>query len=148
LAKARERAQQEQLDNIDFVLGDTAEAVRLKLRARLVVASMVLHHVSSPAELFQDLAELLEDGGVVLIVELCEHNQDWVRETCGDLWLGFEPEELSNWAGQAGFDNGQSLYLGLRNGFQIQIRLFHKLSAPEGGQKKREKRAGRELPGY
>lgn len=126
LNKAKARAVREEAGNVEFVLGDTAEAVRLGLKARLIVVSMVLHHVSSPAEIFMDCASLLEDGGVMLIVDLCSHNQGWVREACGDLWLGFEPEELSNWALGAGFDSGQSLYLGLRNGFQIQIRLFHK----------------------
>lgn len=126
LEQSRMRAQREKLDNIEFVLGDTQEAVERGMQVPVLVISMVLHHVSSPAEFFQDFARLLDDGGVALVVELREHTQDWVRETCGDLWLGFEPEELCNWARQAGFESGQCLYLGLRNGFQIQIRVFHK----------------------
>lgn len=139
LEQARARAGREKLDNIEFVLGDTREAVRRGIRVPVLLTSMVLHHVSSPAELFHDFARLLDDEGVALVVELCEHSQDWVRETCGDLWLGFEPEELCNWAGQAGFDSGQSLYLGLRNGFQIQIRLFHK-SPPARRQEEKNRR--------
>ena len=126
LLKARARIEQQNLDNVDFVSGDTKIAVAQGLAAELIVISMVLHHVSSPAEIFMDSARLLGNHGILLIVDLCRHNQDWVRDACGDLWLGFEPEELTNWAQQAGFRSGQSLYLGLRNGFQIQMRLFHK----------------------
>ena len=48
------------------------------------------------------------------------------RETCGDLWLGFAPEELSRWGSAAGLDEGESVYLALRNGFRIQVRVFHR----------------------
>ncbi|MDT8397622.1 MAG: metalloregulator ArsR/SmtB family transcription factor [Pseudomonadales bacterium] len=126
LNRARATVQGKNIRNVRFVLGDTRTAIEKKLRVRLMVFSMVLHHISSPAEILMDSATLLEDEGAVLIVDLCRHNQDWVKASCGDLWLGFEPEELTNWALQAGFDSGQSLYLGLRNGFQIQMRLFNK----------------------
>ena len=126
LEKARTAAAEKGLDNIEFIHGDTTTAVRKKLKANLVVISMVLHHVEKPEKVFSDLDRLLEEDGVVLVVELCRHNQEWLRDTRGDLWLGFEPEELTQWAQEAGFISGQSLYLGLRNGFQVQMRLFHK----------------------
>lgn len=126
LNKARITVQTNNIKNVEFVLGDTGVAVEKKITADLIICSMVLHHISSPAEIFNDSARLLENKGVILIVDLCRHSQDWVREMCGDLWLGFGPEELTNWAEQAGFESGQSLYLSLRNGFQIQMRLFIK----------------------
>ena len=61
-----------------------------------------------------------------LLVELSPHDQDWVRDTCGDLWLGFEENDLNHWAQKAGLQIGQSSFLSLRNGFQIQIRVFQK----------------------
>lgn len=112
------------VDNVRFVEGDTAVAVALGLRADLVIYSMVLHHIASPAAAFAQCAALLPPGGVLLVVELCRHHQDWVRDSCGDLWLGFEADELCNWARQAGFRSGQHLLQGLRNGFQIQMKVF------------------------
>ena len=32
-------------------------------------------------------------GGVLLVTELCRHHQDWVKDACGDVWLGFEPAD-------------------------------------------------------
>jgi ArsR family transcriptional regulator len=87
---------------------------------------MVLHHISSPAKAFKECAELLNERGYLLVVELRSHDQDWVRDTCGDLWLGFEERDLNHWAEKSSLDKGQSSFLSLRNGFQIQIRVFHK----------------------
>lgn len=124
LKLARATARQEKLGNVRFVAGDTAVAVQQGLRADLVIFSMVLHHVAAPAEAFAQAARLLRPGGVLLVIDLCRHHQDWVRDSCGDLWLGFEEEDLCNWAGLAGFRSGQHLLQGLRNGFQIQMRVF------------------------
>lgn len=110
--------------NITFVK-DSIEAyipgTRLFNAAAL---NMVLHHMASPIQIFQKLSHILRPGGYVLIADLCLHNQEWTRISCGDVWLGFEPGDLTLWAEEAGFTEDQSLYLGLKNGFQIQLRLF------------------------
>ena len=110
--------------DVEFILGDTAIARKQDVSSDLIIFDMVLHHISSPAKTFKDSAALLNPGGYLLIVELCSHDQDWVRESCGDLWLGFEEGDLDHWAEKAGLKKQQSSYLGLRNGFQIQMRTF------------------------
>ena len=85
------------------------------------------HHISSPAKTFKDSSALLKENGYLLITDLSTHDQDWVRKSCGDLWLGFDEADLNHWAQKAGLVPGQSSYLSLRNGFQIQIRVFRKL---------------------
>jgi ArsR family transcriptional regulator len=87
---------------------------------------MVLHHTASPAVVLADLAAALKPGGLLLLTDLCAHDQAWTREACGDLWLGFEPEALTRWAADAGLAQGESVYLALRNGFRIQVRVFHR----------------------
>lgn len=91
-----------------------------------VVLNMVLHHMPSPARAFQKLARIVVRGGYVLVADLSAHNQEWTKSSCGDVWLGFDPEELKHWAESSGFVEEQSSYLGLKNGFQIQLRLFCK----------------------
>lgn len=128
LGLAKQQATEKQLSTIEFLHGDTEKAIEKKLLADCIVLNMVLHHVPSPADMFEDLFQLCREGGILLITELCRHQQDWVKEACGDLWQGFEPEELLQWADDAGFSAEQPVYHALRNGFQIQIHSFRKLS--------------------
>jgi len=93
-------------------------------RYRLVVAAMVVHHLASPARFFLHARRLVSPGGLLVVVELCRHDHEWVRSACGDLWLGFEPRELIEWGTRAGFSRGESQFLAQRNGFQIQIHAF------------------------
>ena len=126
LEKAEMVIQQENLTNVTLLQADTEDAVRQQIRVERVVCNMVLHHVPSPADVFYDCAQLLQDGGSLIVTDLCRHDQDWTKKMCGDLWQGFDPEELTSWAEDAGLESKESLYLGLRNGFQIQIRRFDK----------------------
>lgn len=89
-----------------------------------VVLNMVLHHLPAPAESFRKTARLLNSGGVMLVTELSRHDQAWARESCGDLWLGFDGEDLDAWADQAGLQPGADQFIGQRNGFQVQVRSF------------------------
>ncbi len=91
-----------------------------------VVLNMVMHHMASPAKAFQKLKQIVGQQGYLLVADLCSHNQEWTKESCGDLWLGFDPQDLTDWGKSAGFAEEHSLYLGLKNGFQIQLKLFSK----------------------
>ncbi|WP_152455752.1 metalloregulator ArsR/SmtB family transcription factor [Microbulbifer sp. THAF38] len=126
LERAQAFADEQDLANIEFVCGDTRAAAARPVSADSIVVNMVLHHTPDPAQIFQDLQGALKSGGQLLVAELQEHGQDWAREACGDLWLGFAPEQLSQWAQAAGLSDGRSVYSALRNGFQIQIREFVK----------------------
>lgn len=124
LERARSSAAAAQLDNIEFIHGDTSHPGLAGLQADCVVINMVLHHTPSPRQILRDVAGCLAPHGVVLVTDLCRHDQAWARENCGDLWLGFAPEELADWAHAAGLADVASVYLAQRNGFQIQVRLF------------------------
>ncbi|MEX0739182.1 MAG: metalloregulator ArsR/SmtB family transcription factor [Pseudohongiella sp.] len=109
---------------VAFIHGDTRAALSQGLGFDLMIYNMVLHHIPSPRETFQDCAQLLHNNGTLLLIDLSHHDQDWVRESCGDLWLGFTEQDLDAWADEAGLESGQRVYLGLRNGFQVQMRVF------------------------
>lgn len=126
LRKARLTCHEAGLANVELIEGTTSDLLPATERFDLVVANMVLHHVPSPADIFMDASELMAPRAFLIISDLRRHDQDWVRENCGDLWLGFEPEELNAWAGAAGLDVGETLFIGLRNGFQVQVREFRK----------------------
>lgn len=125
LAQAKTALNQQ--DNIRFLLGDSASAIKQGIKVQNIVMNMVLHHVPSPAEIFGDAAQLLEDGGYFIVADLCDHDQDWVRRSCGDLWLGFHADELNEWAaGSKLRESHAGQYFSLRNGFRVQIRIFQK----------------------
>jgi ArsR family transcriptional regulator len=121
---ARQVCQRQALGNVHLQLADALGD--LDLAADCVVLNMVLHHFSDPAQAVKQLATRVKPGGSLLVTELCSHNQSWAKEACGDLWLGFEQEDLARWATAAGLVPGESLYVGLRNGFQIQVRHFQR----------------------
>lgn len=131
LKKSRLQSLKQGLNNISFHLGDSfyyrqmLEASTLP-QVDAVVMNMVLHHIPTPAKVFQDIAAFLHQQGVLVVCELSHHNQAWTRENCGDIWLGFETEELDKWAENAGLKADKTTFIGLRNGFQIQLRKFIK----------------------
>lgn len=124
LELARQLCERETLANVSLQLADALDGV--PLTADCVVLNMVLHHFAAPAEAIKQMARLLQPGGSLLVTDLCSHNQSWAKEACGDLWLGFEQDDLARWASAAGLTPGESLYVGLRNGFQIQVRHFQR----------------------
>jgi len=111
--------------NVRLQLKDFAELPARRV-FDAIAAAMVLHHQPSPLAFFQQGFRVLKPGGVLIIVDLCQHDQEWVKDVCGDFWLGFEPDELMHWGERAGFSRPASQYLTQNNGFQLQLHAFSK----------------------
>jgi ArsR family transcriptional regulator len=129
LEQSRKRSAAAGLGNLEFIHGDTSHPSLHQSAADCVVANMVLHHTPSPADIFRDLSAMLRNGGVFILADLCLHDQGWARESCGDLWLGFEPEDLAAWAAEAGMHERSATYLTQRNGFRVQVKVFQKTNS-------------------
>ncbi len=126
LAQAADHVSTHKLGNVELLCGEISD-LPADLKPDCAVLNMVLHHTPSPAEVIAAVGQLLPANAIVLICELSHHQQSWVREACGDIWLGFEPDELTHWLAQANLVCEHSQYLALRNGFQIQIHAARKL---------------------
>jgi DNA-binding transcriptional ArsR family regulator/predicted O-methyltransferase YrrM len=126
LEKSQRYCVEKGIANVDFVSEDTHYLQQNPIVADCVVMNMVLHHTPSPADIFLHIANSLRQGGILIVTDLCRHDQDWAKTACGDIWLGFDSEELKRWALLAGLEQGHSNYLALRNGFQIQLQQFIK----------------------
>lgn len=124
LAQAQKRNQSLALTNVAYVHGELGDVADQSVDA--IVANMVLHHMPSPADVFRHAGQMLTLRGVLLVTDLCEHDQDWAREACGDMWLGFDQQQLIDWANQSGLQLQQSSFMALRNGFQVQCLMFEK----------------------
>ena len=70
--------------------------------ADVVVAARVLHHAPLPRETLKSLAALLRPGGHLLLLDYSRHADEALRDAQADVWMGFEPRELEDFARGAG----------------------------------------------
>ena len=113
---------------IEWIEQDFHELANVKRTKKFdfIFMNMVLHHMPDPGLAFKSASSLLSERGSLVISDLKSHEQTWVKSSCGDLWQGFEPEELDSWASKYNFTNAESQYIGLKNGFEVQIKSYVK----------------------
>jgi ubiquinone/menaquinone biosynthesis C-methylase UbiE len=102
LRHARAVAKERKLDNVEFRLGD---ALRLPLQSHTVDAAfcvMVLHFLPDPERAIAGLCRITQPGGSVILVDLVEHTQQWMRERMAHQWLGFGRPAIERWFRDAG----------------------------------------------
>lgn len=126
LALAKSAPSNAGLDNVDWLNGDTRTLRNNVVGVDCQVINMVLHHVASPQQIFDDTFVAASEGGLLIITDLCEHDQTWAQKECGDLWLGLNSDDILQWADNAGWERRDSSYFAQRNGFTIQLHCFYK----------------------
>ena len=65
-------------------------------------AHMVLHYLPSPADAVREMARAVKPGGTIVVVDFVRHEQEWMRQELGVVWLGFTPDEIDAWFTGAG----------------------------------------------
>src|SRR5262249_33950769 len=103
LRRAKELATRRKIRNITWKRGSLE---RLPLRTAsvdLVLLSQALHHAEHPERTMAEAFRILRPGGRVLVLDLREHDQAWVRAKLGDRWLGFDDKRLRALLTDAGF---------------------------------------------
>jgi ubiquinone/menaquinone biosynthesis C-methylase UbiE len=97
LRRARAAAAERGLPNVEFRTGDAA---KLPLEARAVDAAfsvMVLHFLPQPEQAVAELCRIVRPGGSVILVDLVQHQQVWLREEMAHQWLGFDRTSIERW---------------------------------------------------
>jgi SAM-dependent methyltransferase len=71
----------------------------------VAILSLVLHYTADPGRVLTEARRVLRPGGRLLVLDMERHSRAAFREEMGHLWLGFTPEELSEWLLEAGFQD-------------------------------------------
>jgi len=71
----------------------------------VALLSQALHHAASPARAVTEASRITVSGGRVLILDLREHREEWVRAKLGDRTLGFNDGELRRMLVDAGLQD-------------------------------------------
>src|SRR5437763_3303805 len=105
LERAKALAARRHITNVEWKKGDLA---RLPLRDESIdvaLLSQSLHHASDPERAIAETARVLRPGGRLLILDLREPDQAWVRNRFGDRHLGFSSSELETLLRGAGMSD-------------------------------------------
>jgi ubiquinone/menaquinone biosynthesis C-methylase UbiE/DNA-binding transcriptional ArsR family regulator len=102
LRRARALAKAKNLDNVEFRLGDVLNLPVDSRRVDAAFCVMVLHFLPDPGQAIAGLCRITRPGGTIILVDLVEHQQEWMREQMAHRWLGFDRAAIEKWFHIAG----------------------------------------------
>jgi ArsR family transcriptional regulator len=102
LARARGLAARRRVRNVIWKRGELEKVPLRDASVDVALLSQALHHAADPAQALSEAVRIVVPGGRVVILDLREHDQAWVRERLGDTWLGFADERLARLMKDAG----------------------------------------------
>jgi ArsR family transcriptional regulator len=103
LERARAMAVRRKVKNVTWKRGDLERLPIPDGSIDVALLSQALHHASDPSRALAEANRILRPGGRVLILDLREHGETWVRSKLGDCWLGFDDGRLRKLIADAGF---------------------------------------------
>jgi ArsR family transcriptional regulator len=105
LTRGRALAKRRKLTKITWKKGDLEKLPLADRSVDIALLSHALHHAEHPDRALAEARRILRPGGRVLILELREHEEAWVRAKLGDRWLGFSDGDLRARVTDAGFSS-------------------------------------------
>lgn len=102
LKLAGERLAEHGIANVKLIEADMQKLSLNDQAVDAVFLTLVLHHAPSPRAAIDEALRVLRPGGTLVITDIVAHDQEWVREAMGHVWLGFDPEQVESWMQQAG----------------------------------------------
>jgi ArsR family transcriptional regulator len=105
LGRGRDLAKRRKLTNITWKRGELERLPIKDATMDVALLSQALHHAGEPERALSEACRILRPGGRVLLLELREHEEAWVRAKLGDRWLGFSDARLRGLLQGAGFHN-------------------------------------------
>lgn len=94
LARARALASRHKVSNVIWKRGEFENLPIRDGGVDVALLSQALHHAADPAKATAEATRILTPGGRLLILDLREHAEAWVRDRLGDQWQGFSEARL------------------------------------------------------
>lgn len=113
LDRAHARARREGLPDVHCVKADFYATGLPDGSFERILLSHALHHAGDPSALLREAKRLLAPGGILWILDLAPHAEEWMRAEQGDFWLGFSGEQMSAMLQECGFTRIRSLVAGV-----------------------------------
>jgi 2-polyprenyl-3-methyl-5-hydroxy-6-metoxy-1,4-benzoquinol methylase len=107
LARAKALAARRGVSNITWKRGEIEQVSLDDHSADVVLFSQALHHALHPEHALKEAFRLLRPHGRLLVLDLREHDERWVKQKLGDNWPGFSEAGLRDLIVQAGFEAAQ-----------------------------------------
>jgi ArsR family transcriptional regulator len=102
LDRARELAARRRVKNVTWKKGELEKLPLSDSTVDVALLSQALHHADDPAAAVKEAVRVLVPGGRVLVLDLRQHEEQWVHERLGDRWPGFADETLKQLLAGAG----------------------------------------------
>ena len=88
---------------VSLRIGDLEHLPLRDGEADFVSINMVLHHLGTPVAALEEARRVLRPGGRIVVADFDRHENETMRITYGDRWLGFTNEALCSALQKAGF---------------------------------------------
>jgi ArsR family transcriptional regulator len=141
LDRARELAARRKVSNVVWKKGELEKLPLDDESVDVALLSQALHHAEDPAAALAEAVRILVPGGRVLLLDLREHSETWVRERLGDRWTGFSDEKLRQLLSGAGLEQVKVGVGARRTGDPFTVLVASGVKPPDkGGEATRKKR--------
>src|SRR5687767_15682743 len=105
LERAKALADRRRVTNVQWKKGDLTRLPLRDASVDVALLSQTLHHAADPEDALSEAVRILRPAGRLLVLDLREHDQRWVRGRFGDQRLGFADSQLEALLRAAGLQN-------------------------------------------
>ena len=137
LKRGRELAVRRRVSNVVWKRGTLEKVPLADESVDVALLSQALHHADDPSLVMREAARILVPGGRVLVLDLREHTETWVRERLGDRWFGFSPVQLKSILTDAGLSDVNVTIGARRAGDPFTVLIASGMKAPRPRKQKR-----------
>jgi ArsR family transcriptional regulator len=108
-------------EGIELRLGEMEHLPLRDEEVELAIVNMVLHHIPSPLAGIEEVHRVLKPSGMLILVDFDKHQNELLRNTYGDHWLGFRKIEIERWLKAAGFKTIESQQIKLQKKLKLHL---------------------------